>query len=1536
MCDRGWTGTLCDQFDDTNYFLDDGQIYDKLNCVHGSQVANTCSCIEGWEGTLCDTPHSNCSNGHQEGTACMCDRGWTGTLCDQFDDTNYFLDPTDGQIYDKLNCVHGNQVANTCVCEWEGWEGDLCDIPHDCGAGYKLECTGGYETTYNSCFSGNDILVECRPIQCGANAVWSESGCISMSSITDCGSHAYKQNGICVCEPGYENWTYGVGCQVPGINDTENPQNIYINSTTDGDICGIVDGYVLDTDTGWPEFYVSGRNVYITKTSNGNVCGISAENFAVGNSAYFANKATLYIDKTGVGEVIGILGTGHDWANAHSVNIDSVGNIIINNSGHGKIYGIKGDSGARNSDGFASVGTINIHNTNNNEDIFGIYSSNYAMNVWPEGASGIIDITNYSDSNIYGIYSQNGAYNANGGLGIININNNGDGNIYGLYGKYANNGLSDAAGVSTAYININNIGDGDVWGIYASTGVSNAEGGDEYINIINYGDGSVYGLYSQNGNAYNNGEINITNEGGGDVYGLYSQQDGNVYNSGEINITNNGDADVYGLYSQNNTNGYNTIGNAYNVHNGGTGTININNEGDGNVYGLYSQNNKSYSQNKGVYNVEGGGAGEINITNNGSGDTYGLYSIKNDAYNVHSDGIGEINITNNGAGNVYGLYSDGLYSESSILLPTRVANLYGGINDARAEINIDNYGNGNVYGLYNTSIHNSLDSLPGTSSVIQITNYGNVNEIVGLLSNQNINSDRGYAVNIWKNNDIESGTGLISIIQNGTGDVYGMKAHEVINVGSGHGIIQIINNGPDNAYGMYGYEVSSIHAAGDEPHGVTIGDGLLSDINIINAGGGDAYGMYGYNTVYNDCSPFNNNIDTGLISIQNIDGNAIGIHVNKKNGDASGEAVNRGKISINNIGVGTVVGMHGEDDTGVYNESTIMITRSSYTDGDTLYTPSANVSSDVFGIYVGNVSTASNLGGKISVVSNGKAYGIYAGAYSAVDNVNYLLNDDTGIHVTTDWDAYGIYVGENSTVTNSDNINVTSTNGTAYGIYAKSGSTVNNSGKINITTNNTNNAYGIYVEGNSTVTNSGTITLNGVSCNGASCDGSSSYGNHIVLNGSSLVNNGVLSANTLNLNSMGGKVVAGLGSQFVIENELSGDLNIGADIVQNGNQTTYVAENMIDAGDTSGLNLISDSAMFDASLADNGNDVVMTMKQFTDLTDNASLAQFLADNYANGNGSELFAALKSMENMSAFNGALAGLTGLDTFTQFAHEDLSAMREISFSMNNKLFENSGRDSFDISDSMGYFSFSDSHNGGSGRYGISNDKITDKLKLGYGMAMANINTNDGHGMNRQNKMWLFYMPLTYTDEGYELVIAPKAGFANSEYNRRGYNNMNYEGVIEKRIFGLMNDLRYPLTFGNWTFAPDFAFNTIVYTQSGHEEDKEFALVIPDDRTVSVETGLGLYTKYEKTLQDGSRFKLNSGLMVYREFGDTYDIKLGIRGMDGTFSLYNNDYEYRGAASIGFDYTAGRLHVYGNAQYFMDNANYANFKGGVSYRF
>lgn len=916
------------------------------------------------------------------------------------------------------------------------------------------------------------------------------------------------------------------------------------------------------------------------------------------------------------------------------------------------------------------------------------------------------------------------------------------------------------------------------------------------------------------------------------------------------------------------------------------------------IYGIFSPNNM-------VVNND-----VITINNTSETRIYGIGGFGK-AYNAVAEYrdlqdhtiSGDITITNNGNQNVYGIYSSFAYNAlSKAWLAINPASH--GLASTTGNINITNTGNGNIYGIYGDSGGNvssfayvttsdpssSWYSNASASGVITINNTGD-GDVWGIFTT----GDSGnVSAGIGSNSHLSStASGYIFIENTGNGNVTGIQGDNVYNVvnrmcdGSGctrstaEGAITISNHGNGNVYGIKSKTSAKNVAALNNSNYVYNDSPYTSgQINITNDGLGNTYGMY---TDWIDGNLTNNgnpNNGYGHIKIYNKNnGNAYGMYrtYNFAFTDISNGAINNfSAITLENISNGEAIGM--------------------YADGGTLTNSGA--------ININNIGT-------------GTVIGILGAANSNITNTGT-------INITRN-----TFTLDGTTYTPTSDIA-----GNVFGIYAKSGSTVNNSGNINITTNG--NAYGIYAESGATVTNTGTITLNGISRNGSSCDGSVSYGNYIYLNGSTLYNSGVMQAQSLNLGSMGGNVVAGLGSQFVVDNELSGDLNISSDIVAQGNQTTYIAQNMIDAGDVSGLNVRSASAMFDASLADNGHDVVMQMKDFNELTDNKSLAAFLKNNYDNGNGAELFSTLKSMDNIAAFNGTLSGLTGLNTFTQFAHEDLSAMREISFSMNNKLFENSSRDSFDISDSTGYFSFSNDHNGGSGRYGISSDKIGDNWKLGYGMAMANINTGDGNDMHRQNNLWLFYMPATYANDNIELVVAPKAGFAHSEYNRRGYNNINYDGYIEKRIFGLMNDLRYPLTFGNWTFAPDLAFNAIVYDQSGHEDEQEFSLIIPDDRTVSVESGLGLYTKYEKTLQDGSRFKLNSGLMVYREFGDTYDIKLGMRGMDGTFSLYNNDYEYRGAASLGFDYMAGYLHLYGNAQYFMDNDDYMNFKGGVSYRF
>lgn len=829
--------------------------------------------------------------------------------------------------------------------------------------------------------------------------------------------------------------------------------------------------------------------------------------------------------------------------------------------------------------------------------------------------------------------------------------------------------------------------------------------------------------------------------------------------------------------------------------------------------------------------------------------------------------------------------------------------------------------------------------------------------------------------------DFAYDTASISIANNSNANVYGIYGNgKVINayakseLGSftseAYGAIYIDNNGDGDVYGLYGDDVQNAYAhrineEDSDTHMPPIANGKIV---INNHGDGDVYGLYAKSNAYNaSIEGIDSHYYTatkGVIKITNIgNGNVYGLKslLIAYNGYMVLGKELTGSITIQNIGKGVSYGVYG--DAMTYNVGELLIINKNDGIGIGLYSPGYFMVADYFwggrsdnskDVNMQNISSGKIVGmvvldeGKaqnyeyinLNNIGTGSATGMIGGTNSEIENIDTInimrdtYVDESGIvHAplsNTAGTIIGMFADENSTVENSGDINIT-TNGKAFGIYAKTGSHVINSGDINITTDGT--AYGIYVEGNATVSNTGKISINDVACSGTYCY----TGNYIVLNGSTLVNAGTMSADTLSLNSMGGTVRAATGSRFVATDAITGDLNISSELVSSGNQTTYVAENMIDAGDVSGLNLVSESALFDARLASNGHDVVMTMRGFDEFTDNKSLAAFLERNYATGNNTDLFGDLKSIGTNAAFMGALNGFSGLGVFNQFANEDLAAMREMNFSMNEQLFETSGRDDVDISGGVNYFSFSNQSGVGSCSYGLSIDRISDKWKMGYGMSMANISTGNDDGINRQNTIGLFYMPMTYTNSGYEVIVNPKIGFSRGEYNRQGFNNMSYEGYIEKRIFGLMNDIRYPLTLGNWTVAPNLGLNAIVYNQSGHEENKMYGLIIPDSNLVSVEAGLGLYAKYDRTFADNSKLSFNTGLMAYREFGDCYNIKLGIRGMDGTFDLYDNNlYDYRGAATIGFKYNSGRLNLYGNAQYFTDSNSYMNLKAGIRFAF
>ena len=514
-----------------------------------------------------------------------------------------------------------------------------------------------------------------------------------------------------------------------------------------------------------------------------------------------------------------------------------------------------------------------------------------------------------------------------------------------------------------------------------------------------------------------------------------------------------------------------------------------------------------------------------------------------------------------------------------------------------------------------------------------------------------------------------------------------------------------------------------------------------------------------------------------------------------------------------------------------------------------------------------------------------------------------------------------------------------------------------------------NGFYGIRAIGNVAVYNAGTITLNNTAKSGAEATycithecyydiGTDAYyktrtgtgtfydqyvysdyygttKNFVLLyEGASLVvSKEVISSGNLDLSSFSpdgtGSVSLLSGGNLQAET-ISGNLHIDASNVTSGFNTTYTNTNAIQANDTTALNLISDSHLFDASLAENGKDVLMTMKSFDDVTSNKSLAAFLEQNYVGQNNEAFFNELKSISSARAFTSALNNLTATDTFHQFAHEDLTALRDVNLHMNALMFANNDNPVFQKAGTFNAFSFQNDSSS-SAQFALAHKRVSPYAKIGYAMSTTHLNSDNRRNTTRRNDIFQAFTPIGYDRFGWQLISTPQIGFARAHYTRKGYNGASYDGVMEKRIVALMNEARYPMEFGPLTVAPTVEFNALFYNQKGNETKKAYSLTMPSDNKTSVEAGVGFHAD--------TRFKdvsFTAGIMFYREFADPYNMKLGMNGMDGSFDLFDEQKKYRGAADFGFGYHVGSFNLYGSLRHFIETQNRTQMKAGLTIQF
>jgi hypothetical protein len=277
--------------------------------------------------------------------------------------------------------------------------------------------------------------------------------------------------------------------------------------------------------------------------------------------------------------------------------------------------------------------------------------------------------------------------------------------------------------------------------------------------------------------------------------------------------------------------------------------------------------------------------------------------------------------------------------------------------------------------------------------------------------------------------------------------------------------------------------------------------------------------------------------------------------------------------------------------------------------------------------------------------------------------------------------------------------------------------------------------------------------------------------------------------------------------------------------------------------------------------------------------------------------------LKSAENVAQLNNNIDDLFGKNMLSRMAFEDLSMVREVSLDMNDKLFEKTGAFAFGNNISPSSYN---NNVGSVGRYSL-NGYNNGKMSFGMGISITDVRTDDGHSDNRRfDRNFMLSAPFGYKTHGFELITAPKMGYADGTYDRDGFNNITYEGKIKKHMLALMNEARYPVKFGGLKLIPTAEFNMIGYNIRGSEEEKEYALRIKSQNHYSVEAGLGLMAEKEfKPLKD-HKFNVSGGVAVYHEFAEPYELDVAMNGMTGSYRLHDEKRsDNRAAVRFGFGY-------------------------------
>ena len=1206
---------------------------------------------------------------------------------------------------------------------------------------------------------------------------------------------------------------------------------------------------------------------------------------------------------------------------------NSTGSIIMNAGGTG-LYGNGSGAQMINSQRIA----INVPDNDDKAETYGIYADGGASASNTANAEIYIkssSVTANMLAKAFGIYVNQGSGTNQGTIKIEGSNTVGM--------AYA--GSTDTDAIINLESGLINLTGNNHIGMTAAGGVATNRG---TINVgVKTDDGTItaspysVGMQTTGGIVLNQGTVNVNSA---NSIGLQSDDANGV-------ITNNGT-----IYIDDTAlNSYAFLSKAGSAVNGTTGIV-INNQSNTDYMraeGGEIRNNGTLTINNSVSNVnamhvaEGGSA--LNYGNEQSG-VYGTINVGTSSSATGTNNVGMLvdgdeagSATNEGVINVYSKDSYGMKvdNENGSLINNGTINIMAGATGSVAMYGEKGTISNGKKGVINMGV---------SGTVMKATDATISNEGTITLANT-----ASTAMRITNNGTAQNAaSGTINV--NGSNS-YALAADDGATATLNNAGTININNGATGSYAMYGKNATLTNETSGTINVLQSGTtamftqvGKLTNKGKINLAAADAIGLY-----VTEGQAVN---DSGAIIDVNSNGKAMNVV-------GTGSITNSGTINLN---AANAYGLYAQNGGTATNSGTIKLNSSGmaygmYGSGGAKLTNNSSINGkaeNAYGMYGSNMTNAGTI--SITGTGTGPSYGMRS--------TGGTVSNTSQIEVTAS-QAYGISLTGAGTATNSGTITVTGTGSdTSYGMYGSGGAKLINNGTINVNSTS-GTAVGMYATGSgSSITNTGNIVLNGVSittdysgisssddpdtdatnCTSAGC------GNFIkVENGATFYNNGqVSSASAMNFNLMSaantGTIMLARGGSFEAP-EISGEITAAADIVTEGNETTYVNENSF-VGQDSGIKLNSGSYLFDAYLVTNeaGNqDVVMTMKNFADVVDNDSVANFLSSNYTLGTNMDMYSILKAAGDATSFTTAVAEQMGLNLIPSFAKQNMDIVKAVNRHMSQTLFANQSSNDvramfdfvYDYREQDGVNMLSGYEDNAATAYALFDRKYNNNFRYGLGVSFTRYESDYDNGSSRDEVVAQVLAPLIYTTEGLKAVSMPRLGIGWGEYKRR-IGSDESKADVKNYYYGITNEVRKEIDLGTVTLEPTAEFNILGLYQDSTKEKN--GLEVKSANNLSVEGGIGLYARKSFSIMEENDLTLRAGGSWYHEFNNPYQAaRARIAGMLGSYQMDTYDVERdRGIFSVRMDYKHDRFDFYFEANKFLEEDDGYALSAGLGYKF